>query len=134
MLLTGKGKRDKHETFLKDPSGVIDMEAKAVGNYVRISPQKARLVANTVRGMNADKAITTLRFMPKKGAVVLRKIIESAVANASQDDQIDVDNLYIKKLTVDDGPSLKRIRPRAMGRATQIIKRTSHITVILEEA
>jgi len=110
------------------------MEAKAVGNYVRISPQKARLVADTVRGMNVDKAITALRFMPKKGAVILRKIIESAVANASQDDQIDIDNLYIKKLTVDDGPSLKRIRPRAMGRATRIIKRTSHITVILDEA
>lgn len=110
------------------------MEAKAVGNYVRISPQKARLVADTVRGMNVDKAITELRFMPKKGAVILRKIIESAVANASQDEQIDIDNLYIKKLTVDDGPSLKRIRPRAMGRATRIIKRTSHITVILDEA
>lgn len=110
------------------------MEAKAVGSYIRISPQKARLVADVVRGMNADKAITTLRFMPKKGAVILRKIIESAVANASQDDQIDVDNLFIKKVTVDGGPSLKRIRPRAMGRATGVIKRTSHITVILDEA
>lgn len=109
------------------------MEAKAVGSYIRISPQKARLVADVVRGMDAGKAITTLRFMPKKGAVILRKIIESAVANASQDDQIDVDNLYIKKITVDGGPSLKRIRPRAMGRATGIIKRTSHITVILDE-
>ena len=110
------------------------MEAKAVGNQIRISPQKARLVADVVRGMNADKAITTLRFMPKKGAVIIRKIIESAVANASQDDQIDIDNLYIKKIYVDGGPSLKRIRPRAMGRATGIIKRTSHITVVLEEA
>jgi len=109
------------------------MEAKAIGSYIRISPQKARLVADVVRGMNADKAITTLRFMPKKGAVILRKIIESAVANASQDDQIDVDNLYVKTVTVDGGPSLKRIRPRAMGRATGIIKRTSHITVILDE-
>ncbi len=109
------------------------MEAKAIGSYIRISPQKARLIADVVRGMNADKAITTLRFMPKKGAVILRKIIESAVANASQDDQIDIDNLYIKKVTVDGGPSLKRIRPRAMGRATGIIKRTSHITVVLDE-
>lgn len=110
------------------------MEAKAVGKHIRISAQKARLVADVVRGMNADKAITTLRFMPKKGAVILRKIIESAVANASQDDQIDVDNLYIKKVYVDGGPSLKRIRPRAMGRATGIIKRSSHITVVLDEA
>jgi len=110
------------------------MEARAVGKYIRISPQKARLVADVVRGMNVDQAITTLKFMPKKGAGVLRQVIESAVANATQDDQVDVDNLYIKKVTVDGGPSLKRIRPRAMGRATRIIKRTSHITVILDEA
>ena len=109
------------------------METKAVGKYIRISPQKARLVADTVRGMNADQAITTLKFMPKKGAKILRKVIESAVANATQDDQVDVDNLFIKKVTVDVGPSLKRIRPRAMGRATKIIKRTSHITVVLDE-
>ena len=109
------------------------METKAVGKYIGISPQKARLVADTVRGMNADQAITTLKFMPKKGAKILRKVIESAVANATQDDQVDVDNLFIKKVTVDGGPSLKRIRPRAMGRATKIIKRTSHITVVLDE-
>lgn len=110
------------------------MEARAVGKYIRISPQKARLAADVVRGMNVDQAITTLKFMPKKGAGILRQVIESAVANATQDDQVDVDNLYIKKITVDGGPSLKRIRPRAMGRATRIIKRTSHITVILDEA
>lgn len=109
------------------------MEARAVGKYIRISPQKARLVADVVRGMNVDLAITTLRFMPKKGAGILLKVIESAVANATQDDQADVDNLVIKKITIDGGPSLKRIRPRAMGRATGIIKRTSHITVVLDE-
>ena len=110
------------------------MEARAVGKYIRISPQKARLVADVVRGMNVDKAITTLKFMPKKGANILRQVIESAVANATQDDAVDVDNLVIKKIAVDGGPSLKRIRPRAMGRATRVIKRTSHITVILDEA
>jgi large subunit ribosomal protein L22 len=109
------------------------MEAKAVGKYIRISPQKARLVADVVRGMDVDKALTTLRFMPKKGAGILRKVIESAVANATQDEHIDVDNLYIKKIFIDGGPSLKRISPRAMGRATGIIKRTSHITVVLDE-
>ena len=109
------------------------MEARAVGKYIRISPQNARLVADVVRGMNVDQAITTLRFMPKKGAEILRKVVESAVANATQDDQADVDNLYIKKITIDGGPSLKRIRPRAQGRATRVIKRTSHITVILDE-
>jgi large subunit ribosomal protein L22 len=109
------------------------MEAKAVGKYIRISPQKARLVADVVRGMGVDKAITTLRFMPKKGAGLIRKVVESAVANATQNDQIDVDNLYIKRIFIDGGPSLKRISPRAMGRATGIIKRTSHITVVLDE-
>jgi len=109
------------------------MESKAVGKYIRISPQKARLVADVVRGMGVDKALTALRFMPKKGAGILRKVIESAVANATQDEHIDVDNLYIKKIFIDGGPSLKRISPRAMGRATGIIKRSSHITVILDE-
>ncbi|BDD86137.1 50S ribosomal protein L22 [Desulfofustis limnaeus] len=109
------------------------MEARAVGKYIRISPQKARLVADVVRGMNVDKAITTLRFMPKKGAAIIRQVIESAVANATQDDRVDVDNLFIKKIDIDGGPSLKRIMPRAQGRATRIIKRTSHITVVLDE-
>jgi large subunit ribosomal protein L22 len=109
------------------------MESKAVGKYIRISPQKARLVADVVRGMGVDKALTTLRFMPKKGAGILRKVVESAVANATQDENIDVDNLYIKKIFIDGGPSLKRISPRAMGRATGIIKRSSHITVVLDE-
>jgi len=110
------------------------MEARAVGKYIRISPQKIRLVADVVRGMDVDKAITTLKFMPKKGAKILRQVIESAVANATQDDQVDVDNLFVKKIAIDGGPSLKRIRPRAMGRATKIIKRTSHIIVVLDEA
>jgi len=110
------------------------MEARAVGKYIRISPQKIRLVADVVRGMDVDKAITTLKFMPKKGAKILRQVLESAVANATQDDQVDVDNLFVKKIAIDGGPSLKRIRPRAMGRATKIIKRTSHITVVLDEA
>lgn len=119
--------------FWQDSSGVHTMEARAVGKYIRISPQKARLVADLVRGMGVDQAITTLRFMPKKGAGIIQKVIESAVANATQDDQADVDNLYVKKIVIDGGPSLKRIRPRAQGRATGIIKRTSHITVVLDE-
>jgi large subunit ribosomal protein L22 len=109
------------------------MEAKAVGKNIRISPQKARLVADVVRGMGVDQAITTLRFMPKKGAGIIKKVLESAVANATQDESADVDNLFIKKIVIDGGPSLKRISPRAQGRATGIIKRTSHITVVLDE-
>jgi large subunit ribosomal protein L22 len=109
------------------------MEAKAVGKYIRVSAQKARLVADVVRGMGVDEAITTLGFMPKKSAAIIQKVIESAVANATQDDNADVDNLYVKTIFVDGGPSLKRIRPRAQGRATGIIKRSSHITVIVDE-
>jgi large subunit ribosomal protein L22 len=109
------------------------MEVKAVGKYIRISPQKARLVADVVRGMGVDEAITTLRFMPKKGAGIIQKVLESAVANATQDDNADVDSLYVKSIFIDGGPSLKRIRPRAQGRATRIIKRTSHVTVVLDE-
>ena len=109
------------------------MEARAIGRGIRISPQKARLVADVVRGMNVDKAITTLDFMPKKGARILRKVLGSAIANATQNDKVDVDTLILKKIFIDGGPSLKRIIPRAQGRATGIIKRTSHITVILDE-
>lgn len=110
------------------------METKAVAKYVRISPQKTRLVADVVRGMNAETAITTLRFMPKKAARILRKVIESAVANADQTETIDVDTLYVKEIQINGGPMLKRFRPRAQGRATRILKRTSHITVVVDEA
>jgi len=110
------------------------METKAVAKYIRISPQKARLVADVVRGMDVDTAITTLKFMPKKGARLLRKVIESAVANAIQTEKVDADTLYVKTIMIDGGPMLKRFRPRAMGRATRILKRTSHITVVVDEA
>jgi len=110
------------------------MEAKAVAKYIRISPQKARLIADVVRGKNVAEALTTLRFMPKKGALLLKKVLESAVANADQNESIDIDTLYVKKIEINGGPMLKRFRPRAMGRAARILKRTSHITVIVAEA
>ncbi|MFH1217034.1 MAG: 50S ribosomal protein L22 [Pseudomonadota bacterium] len=109
------------------------MEAMAVIKNIRISPQKARLVADMIRGQNVDAAINTLRFTPKKGARIIRKLVESALANASQNEAIDVDTLYVKKIFIDGGPMLKRIRPRAMGRASRILKRSSHITVVLDE-
>ncbi len=109
------------------------MEAKALARYIRISPQKARLVANTVTGQSVENALNALRFMPQKGARLLRKVVESALANASQNEAIDVDTLYIKQIFIDGGPMLKRIRPSPMGRAMKILKRTSHITVILDE-
>ncbi|NOX24659.1 MAG: 50S ribosomal protein L22 [Deltaproteobacteria bacterium] len=109
------------------------MEAKAVLKGTRISPQKARLVADLVRGKDAGEAINNLRFMPKKAARIIRKLLESAVANASQNEAIDIDTLFVKTIFVDGGSTLKRMRPRAMGRASRILKRSSHITVILEE-
>ena len=109
------------------------MEAKALARQIRISPQKARLIADLIRGKDVASAINTLRFMPKKGARVLRKVVESALANASQNEAIDVDTLYVKTIFIDGGPMLKRIMPRAQGRANRILKRTSHITVVLDE-
>lgn len=110
------------------------METSAVAKYIRISPQKARLVADVIRGMNAEKALTTLRFMPKKGAKIIKKVLESAVANANQIESLDVDTLYVKRILIDGGPMLKRFSPRAQGRATRILKRSSHITIVVDEA
>ncbi len=109
------------------------MEAKAIARQIRISPQKARLVADLIRGKDIQTALNTLRFMPKKAARILAKVVESALANASQTESIDVDTLYIKKIFIDGGPMLKRIMPRAQGRATRVLKRSSHITVVLDE-
>jgi large subunit ribosomal protein L22 len=91
------------------------------------------LVIDLVRGKKVDEALAILEFTPKRAAKVVKKLIQSAVANAEQSPDVDVDNLYIKRIYADDGPTLKRIRPRAVGRAYLIRKRTSHITVILDE-
>ena len=109
------------------------MESKAVAKYVRISPRKVRLIMDQLRGMDVEIALNLLSYAPQKGAFLLKKVIHSAVANASQNANIDVDKLYIKKIFADEGPTLKRFRPRAMGRATRIRKRSSHMTVILDE-
>ena len=109
------------------------MESKAVAKYVRIAPTKARLVAELIKGKRVDAALTLLKFVPKKGARLVSKVLRSALANAEQNSSIDVDALYVKRIFVDGGPTLKRWRPRAMGRANRILKRSSHITVILDE-
>ena len=109
------------------------MEAKATLNYARIGCQKARLVADIVRGKDVNEAIRSLTFMKQKGAVLIKKLIESAVANAENKKVIDVDNLFVKSIWVDMGPSMKRYRPRAQGRAFEVKKKISHINVILDE-
>jgi large subunit ribosomal protein L22 len=108
------------------------MEARASARYVRVTPMKARRMVDVIRGMKADEATAMLRFAPQAASVPVRKVIESAIANAVNTLQADPDQLWIAEAYVDEGPMLKRFRPRAQGRAYRINKRTSHITVVLE--
>jgi len=109
------------------------MEIRAAARYVRISPQKVRLIMGQVRGKKVEEALNELSFAPQRGARLVKKLIDSAVANAQENAGMDVDSLYIAKIYADEGPMLKRWRPRALGRATRIRKRTSHLTVVLDE-
>lgn len=109
-----------------------DTVASAKLRYIRVTPQKARLVADLVRGRNVDEALRMLQFTQKRSAPLISTLISSAVANASDTNpSVDVDELYVKTIFVDGGPTLRRFLPRAQGRATRILKRTSHITVEL---
>ena len=110
------------------------MEAIAKHRYARTSAQKARLVADQVRGLSVDKALNILTFSPKKAAVLVKKVLESAIANAEHNEGADIDALRVATIMVDEGPSMKRIRPRAKGRADRIVKRTAHITVVVSDA
>ena len=110
------------------------MEVKAVARYVRISPQKVRMLADTLKGKPANTALDMLGLMPQKAAGIVEKVLRSAVANADQQPDIDIDDLVVARLVVDGGPMLKRFRARARGRGTRILKRTSHVTVVLTEA
>ena len=110
------------------------MEAIAKHRYARTSAQKARLVADQVRGLSVDKALNILTFSPKKAAVLVKKVLESAIANAEHNEGADIDALRVATIMVDEGPSMKRIRPRAKGRADRILKRTAHITVVVSYA
>jgi len=109
------------------------MKAKAIAKHIRISPTKVRLVAKAVKGKPVGDALNLLDFMPQRSAKILKKVVRSAVANADQEPGMDVDSLSISNISVNEGPTLKRFRPRAMGRASRILKRTSHITVVLAE-
>jgi large subunit ribosomal protein L22 len=109
------------------------MEARAQARYVRVTPMKARRVVDLIRGMKADEAAAVLRFTPQAAAEPVRKVLESAMANAENNDGLATDDLYVAAAYVDDGPTMKRFRPRAQGRAYRINKRTSHITVVVEE-
>jgi large subunit ribosomal protein L22 len=112
------------------------MESKAIARYARIAPRKARVIINLVRGQNVARALDMLEYTPKSGAPIVRKLIESAIANAKQaDSTVDIDKLFVTAGAVDKGPNkhLRRWRPRAMGRATQIVKGVSHIQIVLTD-
>lgn len=109
------------------------MESTAKARHVRIAPRKVRLVMDMVRGKPVDEALQTLGLVRKAASPIIAKVIRSAVANAENNHDMNTDGLIITRAFVDEGPTLKRFMPRAMGRATMIRKRTSHITVVLSE-
>jgi large subunit ribosomal protein L22 len=109
------------------------MEAKAIARYVRIAPRKVRLVVDLIRGKKVGEAIAILKHTPNVSSEVIEKVLQSAIANADHNFNMDIDNLIVSQIFVDQGPTLKRFRPRAQGRATRIHKRTSHITVVVSE-
>jgi large subunit ribosomal protein L22 len=109
------------------------MEARAVARYVRVAPRKARLMVDLIRGKSIDDARAILKFAPQAAAEVVEKVLNSAVANAEKNLHLKSDELIVGSTFVDEGPTLKRIQPRAMGRAFRINKRTSHITVVVKQ-
>ena len=109
------------------------MQVSAKARRLSISPQKARLVVDMVRGKPVSDALDILSFSPQKGAVLVRKVVESAIANAENNEGADIDELKVTEIFVDEGLTMKRIRPRAKGRADRILKRTSHITVTVSD-
>ncbi|MDZ4655749.1 MAG: 50S ribosomal protein L22 [Coriobacteriia bacterium] len=109
------------------------MEAKATARFVRVSARKARLVVDLVRGKSVTEAEAILKFTPRAAAEVVGKVVHSAAANAEKNLKIRPETLYVSEAYVNEGPTLKRIRPRAMGRASRINKRTSHITIVVKQ-
>ncbi len=119
----------RRENLLGDQPGSF-----AVARFVRVTPMKARRVVEMVRGANVDAALATLRFAPQAAAADVYKVLESAVSNATEGEGLERGTLVVTKALVDEGPTLKRFRPRAQGRATRILKRTSHITLVVQPA
>jgi len=109
------------------------MEARAKARYIRVTPRKARRVVDLIRGMPADQAQATLKFAPQSASDPVGKVLASAIANAEQQSHLEASSLVVSKAWVDEGPTLKRFRPRAQGRGYRIEKKTSHITVIVSD-
>lgn len=109
------------------------MEARAIAKYVRMSPQKVRVVLNLIKGKSVKEASAILQYTPREAAVVINKVLNSAVANAENNNALDTDKLYVSEAYVGQGPTLKRFRPMDHGKAFKILKKTSHITVVVKE-
>jgi large subunit ribosomal protein L22 len=109
------------------------MEAKAIAKHIRIAPRKIRIVIDLIRGKNVGEAFAILKYTPKVGAEVVEKVLKSAVANAEHNYDLNTDALYVSQAFVDQGPTLKRIHPRSRGQAFKILKRTSHVTLVVKE-
>lgn len=109
------------------------METMAKLRHTRISPQKCRLVADQIRGLPVERALELLTFSNKKAAEIVKKVLESAIANAEHNDGADIDELKVSQIYIDQGPTMKRMRARAKGRGNRILKRTSHVTVMVAD-
>ncbi len=110
------------------------MEVLSKHKYVRISPQKCRLVADQIRGLPVERALNILKFSNKRAALLLKKTLDTAIANAENNEGADIDELRVSSICVDEGPTMKRMRARAKGRGSRILKRTSHISVAVSDA
>jgi len=110
------------------------MEVSAKLKYIRISAQKCRLVADQIRGLSVGRAVEVLEFSPKKASGIVKKVLNSAIANAEHNDGADIDELKVIKIFVDEGPTQRRFQPRAKGRACKILKRTSHLTIMVGDS
>lgn len=108
-------------------------QAKSVAKYIRIAPRKVRIVMDLIRGKNVGEAFAILKYTPKVGSEVIEKVLKSAVANAEHNYDMNADKLYVSEAYVDQGPTMKRIHPRSRGQAFKILKRSSHVTVVVKE-
>ena len=109
------------------------METRAMTRFLRVSPRKVRLVVDQIRGKEVEAALNILKFTPKRSATIVTKVLRTAIANAETTQSVDVDRLYVKRVTVDEGGMWKRFMPRAQGKATRIRKRLSHVTIVIDE-
>jgi large subunit ribosomal protein L22 len=128
-----KAKRRTKKRVRAEQRRSLRPKTMSLGQFVRISPQKVRLVCDQIRGKRVEEALSVLEFTPRKGAKIVAKVLRSGIANAENNQNLDVDSLFVKRIEVGPGPTLKRFLPRAQGRATPLLKRTSHITIVLDE-